>query len=85
MNTQMNKLDDMLGFYFGPYRRGYCLILACDYHNDMILILDLETNERGWCSGHLVDQYNLDECLGDESFNPDLLINQGFMTRKQAY
>lgn len=46
----------MKGYYSDMYGNEFdCEILACSISGDNYLILDLEENELGWCSCHLVD------------------------------
>lgn len=46
----------MEGYYSDMNGEGFeCLILACSINGEKYLILDIEENEKGWCSAHLVD------------------------------
>ena len=47
----------MKGYYSDMYGTEFdCLVLACSLDGGKYMILDLEENETGWCSCHLVEE-----------------------------
>ena len=45
----------MKGYYSDNWSEFECLILACSVNGNNYLIQDLESDDIGWCSCHLVD------------------------------
>ncbi len=45
----------MKGFYLDVYSDFECLVLACSVNSNNMLIQDIETGEKGWCSPDFIE------------------------------